>query len=269
MTSTDSFEAKEVQKLLKNPSSGKIIDGKLFLVEPPEEMHADVRDINRVLDKKFWSRSRLADLEFYKKELAETKPESIFLDVGAGTGLFREVFSKFRYIGLDLYPYDVVTLVADIRTELPLADNTCDIVMLSNVIEHTPTPQILLNECYRVLKPGGRLIGSVPFLAHVHQEPYDFMRYTHHMLERMMKESGFGDTSVIPLEKPVDFYEWARSRFFQALLYKTKLNPLEKLFAWIAYYIVRLTNMIFAPLFEKVGQSYQLARRFGFSGYKK
>ena len=262
------MEPKEIQKLLKDPSRGAVEAGKLVLDSSPEEMHADVRPDDFVMNRSNWSRSRKADYDFYDRELTDVPRDQVFLDVGAGTGLFREIFSQFKYIGLDLYPYHIVNLVADIRYELPLANNTCDIVMLSNVLEHTPTPQILLNECYRVLKPGGRLIGAVPFLAHVHQEPYDYMRYTHYMLERMMKEAKFEDTQVIPLEQPVDFYEWARSRFFDALLYRTKLSRVQKFFAWSAYYVTRIINVLYRPLFENAGQSYQLARRFGFSARK-
>ncbi len=241
---------------------------KIILSDSPKEMHADVRKTDFVMNRKNWSPSRKADYDYYDEVLKEEKRDQVLLDVGAGTGLYRNIFSQFKYIGLDLYPYDIVNLVADIRKELPLKDGVVDIVMLSNVLEHTPTPHILVNESFRVLKQGGRFVGSVPFLAHVHQEQYDYFRYTHYMLERMFQEAGFIDVKVVPLEKPVDFYVWANRRFFDALLYRSNIKGVKKLLAWTAYKFQRLIEVLFRSVFEETQQTYQLARRFGFSARK-
>jgi ubiquinone/menaquinone biosynthesis C-methylase UbiE len=46
--------------------------------------------------------------------------------------------------------------------EIPLDDNTADVVMFHQVLEHIPQPVDALKEVYRVLKPGGWLMLSVP-----------------------------------------------------------------------------------------------------------
>ena len=62
---------------------------------------------------------------------------------------------------------------------------------MSNLLEHMPEPLSLLKECNRILKRNGRLIMTVPFLIKVHQAPYDFLRYTEYMLQRLFLEGGF------------------------------------------------------------------------------
>jgi ubiquinone/menaquinone biosynthesis C-methylase UbiE len=47
---------------------------------------------------------------------------------------------------------------------MPFSDNSYDLVFLIEVLEHVHNPQKALSEIYRVLKPGGTLIFSVPFI---------------------------------------------------------------------------------------------------------
>lgn len=61
---------------------------------------------------------------------------------------------------------------------IPVDDNTFDIVMLAEVIEHLENPIAVLNECYRVLKKDGKIVVTIPFLNALHADPYDFQRWT-------------------------------------------------------------------------------------------
>lgn len=56
---------------------------------------------------------------------------------------------------------------ADLNQTLPLSDEQFDAVILTEVLEHLPYPQITLRECRRVLKSGGCLVGSVPHAYHI------------------------------------------------------------------------------------------------------
>ena len=75
--------------------------------------------------------------------------------------------------------------------ELPFVDHSFDVVLCTEVLEHVPEPVKTLKEFHRVLKPGGHLILSVPFLYQTHEQPYDFFRYTPFGLHYMFTQAGF------------------------------------------------------------------------------
>src|SRR3546814_8619033 len=61
---------------------------------------------------------------------------------------------------------------------LPFPDQSFEAVICSEVLEHVPDPRLVLDEIARVLKPGGCLLLTVPFLFRIHADPHDFGRYT-------------------------------------------------------------------------------------------
>jgi SAM-dependent methyltransferase len=92
------------------------------------------------------------------------------LDIGAGAGEFSTAYPAS--IGVEINPY----LAAYDRQKglkisqasifaLPFADGEFDGVLVSNVLEHLADPDAAFGESARVLKPGGRLIITVPFQA--------------------------------------------------------------------------------------------------------
>jgi SAM-dependent methyltransferase len=78
----------------------------------------------------------------------------------------------------------------DITQRLPFADGAFDTIILSDVLEHVPEPQALWHEMARLLAPGGKVLMNVPFLYWIHEEPYDFYRYTEFALRRMAEAAG-------------------------------------------------------------------------------
>ncbi|MCX6318197.1 MAG: class I SAM-dependent methyltransferase [Bacteroidetes bacterium] len=127
------------------------------------------------------------------------------LDVGCGRKPYRQYLleNKFieRYSGLDIesaivyeehvkpeYTWDGVTM--------PFADNSFDTLMATEVLEHCPDPHVTILEMKRVLKPGGLLFFTVPFLWNLHEVPHDEYRYTPFALERIFKECGMVDIEI-------------------------------------------------------------------------
>lgn len=78
----------------------------------------------------------------------------------------------------------------DLTQPLPFADGRFDTVILSDVLEHIPTPEALCREIARILAPGGKLLMNVPFYYWLHEEPHDFYRYTRHALQRFVELAG-------------------------------------------------------------------------------
>jgi len=152
------------------------------------------KNLNRdYTDISHWTKWRRENFDFCKKAIQGTENDSVVLDIGAGSGHFRKLFMRYKkYITIDFYPYQGITIIADFTKKIPLKSGTANIVLLSNVLEHTPEPAFLLNECNRLLAPKeNRLIILVPFIIKIHQAPYDFYRYTSFALERLLKKAGF------------------------------------------------------------------------------
>jgi SAM-dependent methyltransferase len=79
----------------------------------------------------------------------------------------------------------------DLTQKLPFRDCEFDTILLSDVLEHIPEPEGLWQEMSRILSPGGTLLLNVPFFFRLHEEPYDYYRYTEHALRRFATRNGF------------------------------------------------------------------------------
>ena len=115
----------------------------------------------------------LKDINFDKitKDF-ETKK---ILDIGCATGLLLKYFKDNGWdtTGIEICKesaeygiknYDLNIIQKPIE-EAKLSDNSFDIVHLAHLIEHTPDPDIVIKETYRVLKPGGYLILTTPNIS--------------------------------------------------------------------------------------------------------
>lgn len=103
------------------------------------------------------------------------------LDVGSAnisnTGCYRTLLADgFDYIGLDLGPGENVDVVIEDPYTYPFEDNTFDAIMCGQVFEHCQNPFKLIEECTRVLKPGGVFLGTAPFIWEQHRVPVDCWR---------------------------------------------------------------------------------------------
>jgi SAM-dependent methyltransferase len=94
------------------------------------------------------------------------------LDLGAGT---RRRAPNVINLEIDMTPE--VDIVADGHF-LPFSDDTFDAVISEAVLEHVRSPNLVVAEIYRVLKPGGNICIAVPFLQGYHASPHDYQRWT-------------------------------------------------------------------------------------------
>lgn len=81
-------------------------------------------------------------------------------------------------------------------TTMPIEDGTYDSVLCIEVLEHSESPQLLLSEMARILRPGGRLILTVPWSARLHHLPYDYHRFTRMRLLKLLEEQGFASILI-------------------------------------------------------------------------
>lgn len=87
-------------------------------------------------------------------------------------------------------------LLFDAQDSWPVDAESFDAVLMFNLLEHVFDHQAAVDGAYRALKPGGRLIVSVPFLFYVHGSPSDYFRYTRHALSTIMESSGFTEVKI-------------------------------------------------------------------------
>ncbi len=112
------------------------------------------------------------------------------LDIGCGNLLDRLGFMPGdEYIGVDVEESKYTTLIADIH-KLPFKDGTFDSCICNAVLEHVLEPRRALQECNRVLRDGGVLWLSVPFLQHIHSDS-DYRRFTDQGLRYEINKAGF------------------------------------------------------------------------------
>ncbi|THU39465.1 class I SAM-dependent methyltransferase [Niastella caeni] len=116
------------------------------------------------------------------------------LDIGCGNKPY-ELFFKdkiYSYTGCDVIQSDKnkVDVICE-ATKLAFADEKFDTVFSTQVIEHVSDPFKMLQEANRVLKNDGLIIVSAPFCWELHEEPYDFYRYSKYGLKAMFEQKGF------------------------------------------------------------------------------
>ena len=152
------------------------------------------------------------ELEFYfprKKILLHLKEnigdfDGTMLDVGCGKKPYRVYIlsnSKIeKYIGIDIKEaIDYGGEKPEIYWEdgkIPLEDNSIDSAIATEVLEHVPNVTDVLTEVFRVLKPGGVFIFTVPFIWPLHETPHDHYRYTPYALNRLMELAGFKGVKI-------------------------------------------------------------------------
>jgi SAM-dependent methyltransferase len=161
-----------------------------------------------------WIQKRVA-VQVYKlyefmAQAGQSTPASAYvLDAGAGEGRFKPEFAHTHYFGVDLaigddtWDYSNLDAISTL-TSLPFADNTFDVALCNQVLEHVPEPYQVLAEIQRVLKPGGKLYFSAPQSWHQHQKPHDYYRYTSYGLTYLMQKAGFN----IKVLEPLGGYFW-------------------------------------------------------------
>lgn len=102
---------------------------------------------------------------------------------------------------------------------IPLPDASVDAVLATEVLEHVFNLEEVLAELRRVLRPGGRLVATVPFAMYEHEVPHDFARYTSYAMQDRLKRAGFVVQSIEKLSGMLEVWlqlttwlRWERAR---------------------------------------------------------
>lgn len=144
-------------------------------------------------------------VRFLQREIAALPDKQYrILDVGGGAspyhGLFKGKTAEYIVVDVEnaLAEDDArgASFIKGFAEELPFPDDSFDIVMSNQVLEHVNSEHKAVAESYRVLKPGGIFIGSAPHVSPIHLEPYDFRRFTVLGLRKIIEEHKFRHITI-------------------------------------------------------------------------
>jgi SAM-dependent methyltransferase len=113
------------------------------------------------------------------------------LDVGAGeVDRYSHYFSFDTCTRMDVRHAKSVDIVGS-ADAIPLSSESMDSVICTQVFEHLSNPVKAAQEIYRVLAPGGVAIVTVPQTNELHEEPFDYFRYTRYGIKHIFESAGF------------------------------------------------------------------------------
>jgi SAM-dependent methyltransferase len=132
-------------------------------------------------------------IELAAKESIPNRPNLVLVDLGCGGTPYRSVFEPYvsKYIGVDLPGNKNADFCLAPSGDSTLPDDSADIVLSTQVLEHVPSPSRYLRECYRLLGPDGLLILTTHGYWMYHPDPMDLWRWTSSGLNRILEQSGF------------------------------------------------------------------------------
>lgn len=164
-----------------------------------------------------------------------------------------------------------VDIFANLNQNLPLKDNSVDSIFCTSVLEHICDPLLLFKEINRILKQDGYLLLSVPFLYHLHEEPFDYYRYTPHGLKYLAEQAGLEVVSFKNYGSAfgvlIDVFSKTLQVFIMTIcnimppsiakLTEQIGNSLLRLFQQICFHILKIPQIIY--FIEKINLSSRIA----------
>ncbi|HEX8684538.1 MAG TPA: class I SAM-dependent methyltransferase [Ardenticatenaceae bacterium] len=145
-----------------------------------------------------WWQSDYLVMSALLRDLANELPglRGDLLDLGCGNRPYQPLLTSVS----SYLPYDIETVgstpeVVGTAEGLPFAAESFDSVLCTQVLEHVAQPWMMVSEIARVLRPGGRVLLSAPQAWRLHEQPYDYYRYTRYGLESLLNDANLSVVS--------------------------------------------------------------------------
>jgi len=125
------------------------------------------------------------------KKISQNISGGKILDVGCKRGHLFDFLKRVHYYGLDISKNRIKyakkknlnVVLNDVNDGFPFKKNIFDYIVLAEIIEHIPNPLYLLEESYRVLKKGGKVILTTPNNRSFLNLVASFFNYQQHSLD--------------------------------------------------------------------------------------
>lgn len=137
--------------------------------------------------------------KFFVENMYRFRDGAKILDIGGKKTGKRGLFDIGKYpVRVEYANIDAATRPDHLcdAAKIPVGDGSFDGVILAETLEHVRDPKAVLTESFRVLKPGGTLLATAPFMYHVHADPKDYGRYTEYYFREVLQEIGFKNIRV-------------------------------------------------------------------------
>lgn len=189
----------------------------------------------------------------YLGKLAANLAHGSLVDIGCGKKPYSTLFAPFvtQHIGIDLQDsrYGMSTVdVIGTAYDTSLPDATCDVVLCTEVLEHLERPFDAVREMYRILKVGGVVILTVPFIWPIHEAPRDFYRYSEYGLRFLFESAGFEVLEVRPLTGYIATFTqmtvYYLRCFHRGLVLRTIGRFLNHILQYVAYWLNRYDRSV-------------------------
>jgi SAM-dependent methyltransferase len=138
------------------------------------------------------------------REAAIGRLHGRLLDIGCGAKPKERLLGDLvdEYLGLDhpdsLHDQSKIDIVGT-AYDIPEPESSFDCILCTAVLEHLEEPELALREAYRVLRPEGYGLYTIPMYWHLHEEPRDFFRYTKYGIAHLIRKAGFDLVEIQPL----------------------------------------------------------------------
>jgi SAM-dependent methyltransferase len=150
---------------------------------------------------------------------------------------------------------DNIHIYSSLHT-IPVADDHFDAVFCNAVLEHVANPVEVVEEVYRVLKPGGFFYLCIPFMQPEHLDPTDFQRYTKDGLRKLVTDQGFHVENIEGVHSVYHTLGWIVEEWLESN------NSLSyRMLRRILYPILRYKSRTSTAYVESLASAYRVLAR--------
>ena len=168
------------------------------------------------------------------KGLLEVLDQDNASGLNVGSGDVR-VHPKLK--NMDIFPGRHIDIVG-FAENIPCPDESFDLVITQECLEHVRDPFKAVNEIYRVLRKGGKVYLQLPFIIGYHSGPNDYWRFTGDGIEELAKRNNFALMEKGIVAGGGSGYYRISVEFFAALfsiLVPALYRPFKALFALLLF----------------------------------